>query len=241
MQTTLPPIVSKPINQCILVPAGNIHLLGDLQVPHEARALVVFAHGCGRSRNNPRTRRTAQMFRSIGIGTLLCELLTESEEVDDESSCRYRHDAELLAERLALVTEWAQAHPDLKKLPIGLFGACAGGAAAAMVAAKMHERIGALVSRGGLMDLAAPILPMVKCPTLLIVGDQDADGLQFNRDALPLLNAPKELLEIEGASHLFGEPGKLDEMSQLSAEWFNRHMIESRVAPDGGSGAAGKK
>ena len=217
----------KGINKCIRIPADDVFLLGDLQIPEESVALVVFAYGSGRSRNNPRNRHIARIFRSCGIGTLLCELLTEEEEVEDEATEKYRHDAKLLAKRLVEVTRWAASEPGIKNLPMGYFGACAGGAAALIAAARMKSKVGAVVSRGGRMDLAIKALPRVKCPTLLIVGGNDTVGLELNREALPRLTCPKRMVEVTGASHLFGEPGKLEEMAELSAGWFHLHLVES--------------
>ena len=199
-------------------------LLGDLQVPEESTALVLFAYGSGRSRNNPRLRHIAQILRSHGIGTLSCELLTEEEEIEDEATEHFRHDADLLAKRLIQVTDWASSQPETKDLPMGYFGSCAGGAAAIIAAAKLKSGVGAVVSRGGRMDLAVKALPKVKCPTLLIVGENDTVGLELNHEAMERLTCEKRLIEVAGAAHLFGEPGKLEEMAQLSAEWFHKHL-----------------
>jgi putative phosphoribosyl transferase len=212
------------INKCVRVPAGDVFLLGEMQIPEECRGLVIFAFGSGRSRNNPRARHTAQVMRLHGIGTLLCELLTEEEELEDEASENFRHDADLLARRLVEVTEWAATEPDARNLKLGYFGACAGGAAALIAAVRMKGKVRAVVSRGGRMDLAAKCLPRVKCPTLLIVGENDPLGMELNRAALGRLCCEKQLLQVPGASYLFGEPGKLGEMANLSAEWFFEHL-----------------
>ena len=219
---TRPPI--KGINKCVRIPVGGLFLLGDLQIPEESVALVIFAYGSGRSRNNPRNRHTAQVFRVHGVGTLLCELLSEEEEIEDEATEKFRHDAELLAERLVDVTRWVARQSETKHLPMGCFGACAGGAAAVIAAAHRTSRIGAVVSRGGRMDLAVKYLPRVKCPTLLIVGEKDIVGMELNREAMARMVCTKQLVEVPGASHLFGEPGKLEEMAELSAEWFREHL-----------------
>lgn len=231
MKTNEQPPVIRRINKCVRIPAGEVYLMGDLQIPEESNELVLFAYGSGRSRNNPRNLHTARVLRAHGIGTLLCELLTEEEEMEDEATEHYRHDADLLAKRLVQVTEWAMAQPDLQDLRMGYFGACAGGAAALIAAARMKNRISAVVSRGGRMDLARKSLPHVKCPTLLIVGAMDAVGLELNREALPRLSGPKKMMEVAGASHLFGEPGKLAEMAELSAGWFRTHLRESPDHP----------
>lgn len=198
--------------------------MGDLQVPEEATALVIFAYGSGRSRNSPRSRHKAQVLRFHGVGTLLCELLTEEEEIEDEANEKYRHDAELLARRLVEVTRWVAGEPDLKGLRIGYFGACAGGAAAVIAAARLKDKVGAIVSRGGRMDLAVKSLPRVKCPTLLIVGEKDIVGMELNREAMARLTCEKRLVEVAGATHLFGEPGKLQEMAELGSDWFRQHL-----------------
>ncbi len=221
----------KGINKCIRIPAGDVFLLGDLQIPEEAIGLVLFAHGSARSRNNPRNRHTARSLRSCGVGTLMCDLLTEEEEIEDEATEKYRHDANLLAKRLMEVTRWVAAEPDIKDFPMGYFGACAGGAAALIAAAKAKSKVAAVVARGGRMDLAVKVLPRVKCPTLLIVGGNDTVGLELNREALPRLTCPKQMVEVKGASHLFGEPGKLEEMAELSAGWFHKHLPVSNRRP----------
>lgn len=224
MNMTNHPSPVREINKCVRVRAGDVFLLGDLHLPEESTALVLFAYGSGRSRNNPRLQHMAQMLRAHGIGTLSCELLTEDEEIDDEATERFRHDAELLAKRLVQVTEWASQQPETKDLPMGYFGACAGGAAAIIAAAKLKSKVRTVVSRGGRMDLAVNALPKVQCPTLLIVGAQDTVGMELNREALPRMSCEKQLVEIAGAGHQFGEPGKFEEMAELSARWFHDHL-----------------
>jgi dienelactone hydrolase len=216
----------KGINKCVRIRVGDLYLLGDLQIPEEAVALVIFAYGSGRSRNNPRNRHTAQIFRMHGIGTLICELLSEDEEIEDEATEKFRHDAGLLAKRLVEVTRWAASQSEIKQLPVGYFGVCAGGAAAVIAAGRASSKVGAVVSRGGRMDLAVKSLSHVKCPILLIVGEKDTVGMELNREARARLGCPKQLVEVAGASHLFGEPGKLEEMAELSAEWFRKHLGE---------------
>lgn len=212
------------IHKCVRVPAGGVFLLGEMHIPEECSSLVIFAFGGGRSRNNPRARHTAQVMRLHGIGTLLCELLTEEEEIEDEATEKYRHDADLLAGRLLELTQWASNEPDTRNLKLGYFGACAGGAAALIAAVRMKGQIRAVVSRGGRMDLATHWLPRVQCPTLLIVGEDDPLGLELNRAALGKLCCKKQLVQVPGASYLFGEPGKLEEMAHLSAGWFHEHL-----------------
>lgn len=218
----------KGINKCVRIPVGDLFLLGDLQIPEEAVALVIFAYGSGRSRNNPRNRHAAQILRVHGIGTLICELLSEDEEVEDEATEKFRHDAELLSKRLMDVTRWVARQSETKHLPLGYFGACAGGAAAVIAAAHRNANVGALVSRGGRMDLAVKFLSRVKCPTLLIMGEKDTVGMELNREAMARLECTKKLIEVPGASHLFGEPGMLEEMAELSAGWFREHLGKVR-------------
>jgi dienelactone hydrolase len=214
----------RAINKCVRVHADDVFLLGDLQIPERATSLVIFSCCSGRSRNNPRNLHAARLIREKGIGTLVCDLLNEDEELEDEATEAYRHDAEFLARRLIAVTKWVASAPDTRDLQIGFFGACAGGAAAFIAAAKLHETVAAIVTRGARTDLAAKALPRVKCPTLLVVGEDDTVGMELNREALPHLECRKELKVLPGASHLFGEPHKLEEMAMLGAEWFLRHL-----------------
>jgi dienelactone hydrolase len=212
----------QEISKCVRIPAENVSLLGDLQVPEQATSLVIFAFDYGRSVNHPRPRHIARVMRDHGLGTLLSDLLTEDEEAEDEVTEKYRHDAEFLSRRLIEVTQWATSNPDTRDLRLAYFGASAGGAAALIAAAKMHKKVCAVVTRGCRADLAKKALPHVMCPTLLIVGEDDTVCVELNREALPLLGGRKELQVIPGASHLFGEPGKLDLMSRMSAEWLRR-------------------
>ena len=223
-------IESKPsaeISKCVRIQADNVFLLGDLQIPEQSSSIVVFAYAGGRCQNNPRNRHVAQMIRQQGIGTLLCDFLTEDEEIEDEISEKYRHDAVLLANRLMAVTRWLAEEPDSKGLRMGFYGVCAGGAAALIAAAKLGDKVGAVVTRGGRIDLAVKSLPQVKCPVMLVVGEMDTVGLELNREALPHLKCPKHLEVVPGASHLFGEPGKLHELSKLTARWFRKHLPEA--------------
>lgn len=215
---------ARAINKCVRIHADDVFLLGDLQVPEESSAIVIFSIGSGRARNNPRCLHAARVFRNKGIGTLLCDLLTEEEEGEDEATEQYRHDAALLARRLIAVTQWVQTEPDTHGLQIGYFGACAGGAAALIASAKLRNTVSTVVSRGARTDLAIKELPRVTCPTLLIVGENDTLGMELNREAMRHLGCTKALRVIPGASHLFGEPGKLEELAQFSAEWFRTHL-----------------
>ncbi|MEO8616511.1 MAG: dienelactone hydrolase family protein [Luteolibacter sp.] len=217
----------EPINQYVRIPADDVFLMADLQVPEESNTLVIFAYDCGRSRNHPRALHVARVMRSRGLGTLLCDLLTEEEEGEDEIAQTHNHDAALLSKRLIAVTKWAVKNPGTKQLRMAYFGVSAGGGAALIAAAKMQKNVAAVVSRGGRLDLAAKSVPHVMCPTLLVVGEDDTVGLELNREAFANLTSRKEIKVIPGASHLFGEPGKLEVMAQLSADWIHSHLMES--------------
>jgi dienelactone hydrolase len=221
-----PPQTVEQISKYVSIPADEVTLLADLQVPEDAHGLILFVYGFGRCRNHPRTRLVARVMRESGLGTLLCDLLTEEEDAEDEVSGIYRRDASFLAKRLLAVTRWAVAYPDTKDIPIGYFGASTGGGAAMIAAVKMHAKVAAVVSRGGRLDLAVKALPHVKCPVLLIVGEYDTVGVELSRQALPRLTGEKELRLVPGASQLFGEPGKLEIMAELSAAWFRCHLGE---------------
>jgi hypothetical protein len=220
MKTTYTP-PAEEISKYVRVPADGVFLIGDLQIPELAETLVIFAYDFGRCRNHPRTLRVARAMREKGMGTLLCDLITEDEEAEDEVSECYRHDAELLARRLVGVTEWAMANPETRNLRITYFGASTGGGAVLIAAAEMHKKVSAVVSRGGRLDLATKAAPHVRCPTLLIVGGNDTLGVELGRETLARLAGVKELVEVPGASRLFGEPGKLDEMARISANWLH--------------------
>jgi len=201
----------------VAIAAAGVILRGDLVVPDSPKGLVLFAHGSGSSRLSVRNNRVAAELRSAGIGTLLFDLLT-----DPESASRANvFDIPLLAERLAGATDWARA--EVPGLPVGYFGASTG-AAAALVAAAARGDIGAVVSRGGRPDLAGDALPRVTAPTLLIVGGHDDQVLQLNRLALAQLTCERRLDVVPGATHLFEEPGTLDQVSALAREWFKAHL-----------------
>ena len=208
------------------VRVGAPALPGELEVPADARALVMFAHGSGSSRLSPRNRAVAAVLHSRHLATLLFDLLTDEEAAD-------RHkvfDIELLGERVEEALDWAALHAPLGGLPIGLFGASTGAAAALLAAAEQPGRVGAIVSRGGRPDLAARWLPLVAAPTLLIVGGADPEVLALNRQALRALGCNKRLEVVPGATHLFDEPGTLDSVSQLAAAWFGTHLGARRPA-----------
>jgi putative phosphoribosyl transferase len=205
----------------VAIPAGDgVQAAGDLTVPEAPTGLVVFAHGSGSSRHSPRNRQVAEALHTRSLATLLLDLLTEPEERDRANV----FNIELLAGRLEASTRWAGDEAELRQLPIGYFGASTGAAAALWAAAEVGERVAAVVSRGGRPDLAGDRLPAVSAPTLLIVGGRDDVVLELNREALQRLDAPSDLAVIPGATHLFEEPGALDEVSRMAGEWFRRYL-----------------
>jgi dienelactone hydrolase len=206
-------------------------LLADLQVPELANSLVIFAYEFGGSRNHPRTRHVARIMRENGFGTLLCDLLTDEEEFEDEATGIYRNNADLLAKRLLGVTKWVAANADTKRLEIAYFGACTGGGAVLIAAAKRPKNVKAVVSRGGRVDLAAKWLSKVRCPALLVIGAQDEEGIKQGEEAWSLLTCEKELFLVPGASHLFGEPGTLETMALQSARWLQGHLAKPDSYP----------
>ena len=200
------------------IPIADI--VGDLVLPVRVRGLVVFAHGSGSSRFSPRNRQVARGLNDRGLATLGLDLLGREEERDRTKV----FDIPLLSNRLVAATRWSRTQPDLATLPIGYFGASTGAAAALSAANELGEDIGAVVSRGGRPDLAAPRLADVRAPVLLIVGGEDRLVLELNREARHRLRSPSELAIVPGATHLFEEPGALEEASWLAGEWFERHL-----------------
>ena len=205
------------------IPVDNVVLEGDLIIPEDAKGLVAFAHGSGSSRHSPRNRFVAQTLNEAGIGTLLMDLLTQEEEVYDRATGELRFDIGLLAERLIAAIDWLRQSA-AAGLPIGLFGASTGAAAALVAAAERPDAVAAVVSRGGRPDLAGDALRRVRAPTLLIVGSLDTVVLELNEFALELLPGEKELAIVPGATHLFEEPGALEEVARLAREWFTRYL-----------------
>jgi putative phosphoribosyl transferase len=208
----------------VRVSTGPVELEGDLGVPEDAGGVVLFAHGSGSSRHSPRNRYVAQALREAGLATLLIDLLTPDEERVDLSTGHLRFDIELLAERLAGATNWLMEDPDTATLLIGYFGASTGAGAALVAAADRPQEVGAIVSRGGRPDLAGDALPLVETPTLLIVGGNDVPVIGMNEEALGRLRAVKRLEIVAGATHLFEEPGALEEVARLAVGWFGRHL-----------------
>ncbi|MEM3031219.1 MAG: dienelactone hydrolase family protein [Candidatus Micrarchaeia archaeon] len=206
------------------IPAGRVVLEGTLAVPHGARAMVVFAHGSGSSRFSPRNNFVARVLRERGLATLLFDLLTPEEDAVYEN----RFDIGLLTERLVAATQWLRTQPKTKNLAIGYFGASTGSACALRAAARLGEKIGAVVSRGGRPDLTGEDITRVRAPTLLIVGGNDFGVIQLNQSAYAELKAEKRLEIVPGATHLFEEPGALEKVAELAAEWFAEHLTGKR-------------
>jgi len=208
----------------VYVNAGRVTLEGNLLIPDGARGVVMFAHGSGSSRFSARNRQVAEVLRGGGVGTLLIDLLTRAEEDVDMRTAQLRFDIGLLADRLVGASEWLAKQPETRALKLGLFGASTGGGAALVAAARVPERIAAIVSRGGRPDLAGPALPAVQAPTLLIVGGDDAPVIEMNRAAYEQMVCERRMVIVPGASHLFEEPGKIEEVARLAAEWFTQHL-----------------
>ncbi|MBW3566422.1 MAG: dienelactone hydrolase family protein [Proteobacteria bacterium] len=206
----------------VFITADTLRLPGQLNVPPSANGVVLFAHGSGSSRSSPRNRRAAEFFDSHGIGTLLFDLLSEDENDADAVTREYRFDIPLLAGRLVRAVEYVRNDADTQNLPLGLFGASTGAAAALIAAAERPDAVHAVVSRGGRSDLAGDALENVRAPTLLIVGENDPEVIDLNRRAATRLNAMHRTVIVEGASHLFEEPGTLGTVQELAADWFTR-------------------
>lgn len=204
----------------IQVPINTIMLEGILTIPKNSKGIVIFAHGSGSSRLSPRNNFVAQKLQKAGIGTLLIDLLTGDEDKIYET----RFDITLLTYRLIDIIQWLQKQPKTKNLSIGLFGASTGAAAALEVAAKLGSKIKAVVSRGGRPDLAMAILDKVTSPTLLIVGGNDFGVIELNTQAFEALKSIKKLEIVNGATHLFEEPGALEKVAQLAIHWFEKYL-----------------
>lgn len=196
---------------------------GDLFIPETAESLVIFAHGSGSGRLSKRNQFVANELNKVNIATLLIDLLTEEEDIDDQSGKKYRFDIPLLAGRLLSASKWAQRNDRTKHLRLGYFGASTGAAAALMAAVK-SDKIAAVVSRGGRPDLADKYLVKVSAPVLLIVGGDDHGVIELNQNAYKQLNCTKELKIVPGATHLFEEPGKLEEVTLLAKDWFKQYL-----------------
>lgn len=214
----------------VRITAGPVTLEGNLSLPRGARGIVMFAHGSGSSRLSPRNRYVAQLLNQARLATLLVDLLTAQEEAIDLRTARLRFDIGLLAERLVGATDWLLEHPQTRELQIGYFGASTGAAAALVAAAERLDEVAAIVSRGGRPDLAGPRLPQVRAPTLLIVGGNDVQVIELNRAAFAQLRCEKQLVIVPGATHLFEEPGALDDVARLAREWFQRYLARAEAS-----------
>jgi dienelactone hydrolase len=204
----------------VRIPVGSVVVAGDLTVPSGAKGVVLFAHGSGSSRFSPRNKYVAKIFNAQKIATLLFDLLTDVEDQEDIETGAFRFNIPLLAERLIGATEWLRKDPQTKNCPFGYFGASTGAAAALIAAAKLPNEIATVVSRGGRPDLAADYLPRVAAPTLLLVGGLDTEVIELNRQAMEQMSAEKKLVIVPGATHLFEEPGKLEEVAKIATNWF---------------------
>jgi putative phosphoribosyl transferase len=206
------------------IQAGQAVLPGNLHIPEGAAALVLFAHGSGSSRHSPRNQFVARTLNNGGLATLLFDLLTPEEEAIDARTAELRFNIELLGERLVHATKWAKQQEQTRNLRIGYFGSSTGGAAALVAAAELPQDAGAVVSRGGRPDLAGEALPKVQAPTLLIVGGRDDIVIGLNEQARDQMRCEVKLEIVPGATHLFEEPGALEKVAKLAADWFVKHI-----------------
>lgn len=210
----------------VTIPAQDVQLDGLLHIPRHAQGIILFVHGSGSGRFSPRNQFIAHLLQKENYATLLFDLLTADEDIVDETTLAYRFDIELLAKRLLNVTHWAVENPVLHKLPMGYFGASTGGGAALLAAAQPHSTVKSIVSRGGRPDLAGRhALALVEAPTLLIIGGNDEVVIDLNQSAFDQLNCEKEMVIVPGASHLFEEAGKLDEVAALALRWFKQYLV----------------
>ena len=212
------------IGETVRIPAGSAICEGDLRVPDRAAGLVIFAHGSGSSRFSGRNRAVASTLEDAGLGTLLLDLLTPNEAAVDEITREYRFDVGRLGRRVIDAADWTRGRQDLQHLPIAFFGASTGAAAALIAAAERPQLTRAVISRGGRPDLAGAALPRVQAPTLLIVGGNDEVVIDLNRKAMRQMHAPVHLEIVPGATHLFEEPGALEQVADLAADWFLSHL-----------------
>src|SRR6266566_4915036 len=215
----------------IQIPAGRAVLSGNLTIPENAAALVLFAHGSGSSRHSPRNQFVARALNRAGLGTLLFDLLTSDEEALDIYTREHRFNISLLAERLVHATKWAGQQEETRDQRIGYFGSSTGGAAALVAAAELPQHVGAVVSRGGRPDLAGDALSKVHAPTLLIVGGNDDIVIELNEMARDQMRCEAKLVIIPGATHLFEEPGALEQVAKFASDWFVRHLARKRPIP----------
>ena len=208
----------------VQIHAGRAVLPGNLNIPENANALVLFAHGSGSSRHSPRNQFVARTLNDVGLATLLFDLLTQEEEAIDTQTRELRFNIHLLAERLVHATKWAKQQEETRDLRIGYFGSSTGGASALVAAVDLPQDIGAVVSRGGRPDLADEALPKVKAPTLLVVGGNDDVVIELNEQARDRMHCEVKLELVPGATHLFEEPGALEKVAKLASDWFIAHL-----------------
>ena len=213
----------------VQIQAGQAALSGNLHIPDEATALVLFAHGSGSSRHSPRNQFVAHTLNNAGLATLLFDLLTPEEESTDERTAELRFNIGLLAERLVHATKWAKQQEQTRDLRIGYFGSSTGGGAALVAAAEVPQDVGAVVSRGGRPDLADEALPKVQAPTLLIVGGNDDVVIELNEQAHDRMRCEVKLEIVPGATHLFEEPGALEQVAKLASNWFVDHLGDKQT------------
>jgi len=204
----------------VIIGDAKTELNGILALPEKAKGMIIFAHGSGSGRLSPRNNYVARVLQNDQFATLLMDLLSEEESLDRSNV----FDIKLLAKRLSLAKKWLATLPETRLTPIGYFGASTGAAAALIAAAKASKNVFAVVSRGGRPDLAGPFLHKVKAPTLLIVGGNDEPVIELNKEAYQKLESPKEIKIVPGATHLFEEPGKLEQVALLASDWFSRHI-----------------
>lgn len=220
-----PQVIHETEVRNVEIPTDAGILKGALAVPDEATGMVLFAHGSGSGRLSPRNRQVAATLQEAGLATFLFDLLTEREEALDRYTAHLRFDIRLLAQRLATATDWMLQDAAVQHLAVGYFGASTGAAAALVAAAERPQGVKAVVSRGGRPDLAEEALARVQAPTLLIVGGDDVPVIALNREAMRQMKAPVELEIIPGATHLFEEPGTLEQVSALATDWFRSHLV----------------
>ncbi len=223
--------MNEAVEREVRLGTGQVELDGDLVVPAGATGVVLFAHGSGSSRHSPRNRRVAAALRGAGLATLLLDLLTAAEEEHDRATAELRFDVGMLAGRLVAAVDWLLGEAATAGLPVGAFGASTGAGAALVAAVQRPRAVAAVVSRGGRPDLAGAALARVRAPTLLIVGGRDPRVLDLNRAALAELPPSSRLEVVPDATHLFEEPGALDQVASLAAAWFTRHLGTPPAAP----------
>ena len=216
--------------ETVRIEVGRVSVEGDMHLPARPAGLVIFAHGSGSSRFSRRNRAVASMLEQAGFGTMLLDLLTQAEDAVDEHTAEYRFDIPLLGQRVIGAVDWAESRPDLRPLPLALFGASTGAAAALVAAAVRPKRTRAVISRGGRPDLAGHALSQVEAPTLLIVGGNDPQVIAMNRDALRRMRATATMEIIPGATHLFEEPGALEQVARLAVDWCRGHLDAGAAA-----------